>query len=129
MAYLTTGTNPSPIISAKAGNEIAGGAFTAVEFNTDGDVITAAGTNAPVGILAADNDDVQKGDVVSVQVSAIGYWRAGAAFNAGDLLTADAEGDAIKATAGKFILGVALEEATGKGTVVSVQITKSGYAV
>ena len=46
---------------------------------------------------------------VTVQVKDISKWKAGGDFAAGDFLTSDANGAAVKATTGKFILAVALE--------------------
>lgn len=121
--------NPSPTIIAPVGAEITSGSFTAVAFDGNGAFITAKKNSVPVGILVAEEDEViAVGDEVTAQVKDISVWKAGAAVAAGALLTADDEGLAITATAGSFILGVALESADAKGQVIKVQITKSGYA-
>ena len=57
----------------------------------------------------------------------IGKWVAGEAIAVGDELATDATGKAVKATDGAFIVGIALSAAAKAGTVVSVQLTKSGY--
>lgn len=57
----------------------------------------------------------------------IGKWVAGEAIAVGDELATDAAGKAVKATDGAFIVGIALSAAAKAGTVISVQLTKSGY--
>ena len=87
------------------------------------------GSDIPAGLLIAETDkDVAVGDDVTVQVKDIGLWQSGGTFDAGDPLASDDTGCAVKAAAGKFILGFALEASTAAGQPVSVQITKSGYA-
>jgi hypothetical protein len=56
------------------------------------------------------------GDVAPVQ--------AGGAFNAGDRLTSDSDGQAIASSgAGQFIIGVALQAALGIGSIVTCRIS------
>lgn len=119
----------SPTIIAPAGATITSEPFTAVAFDNAGAFITAKKGSIPVGIIVADEEDVIAiGDEITAQVKDISVWKAGAAFATGALLIADNEGLAVTATAGDFILGVALEAADAKGQVVKIQITKSGYA-
>lgn len=121
--------NPSPTVIAPAGDAITSGPFSAVAFDESGAFITAKKNSVPVGILVAEEDEViAAGDEITAQVKDISVWKVGAAVAAGALLTPDDEGLAVTATAGTFILGVALEAATAKGQVIKVQITKSGYA-
>lgn len=51
---------------------------------------------------------------------------AGAAIAAGDLLTTDATGKAVTAAAGNFILGRALQAASGSGIVISALLLPAG---
>jgi len=91
--------------------------------------LTNAGINvagagvAAVGLLT---DDPEAGQYGSVQVREQGSWIAGAAFNAGVLLTPDAQGRAVAAAAGDYVLAVALEASGGAGQVVSVEIVHAG---
>ena len=81
-----------------------------------------------VGLLIPETEDsVAAGDDVTVQVKDIGLWTVGAAVDAGALLMSDANGKAVAATAGKFVLAQALEAATAAGQVIHVQIIKAGY--
>lgn len=125
--YIGTSINESPVISGIAAADIADGAMLAVTLSTDG-IKPATDADVPVGILIAETDDIKQGDTVTVQVKDIGLWKVGDAVAAGDLLAADAAGKAIKAAAGKFVLGQALEAATAADQVIRVQIIKAGYA-
>ena len=121
--------NPSPTIIAPAGAEITSGPFTAVAFDNTGSFITAKKGSVPVGILVAEEDEIiAVGDEITAQVKDISVWKVGAAIATGALLTPDNEGLAVTATAGDFILGVALESVDAKGQVIKIQITKSGFA-
>lgn len=127
MVFNGTTINPSPTIALTAGAEIKGGPFTAVAIS-DGAAVQATDALVPVGITIAEtSEDVKAGDVLTAQIKDIGVWKGGAEFKAGDPLASDANGLAVKAAAGKFILGYALEDCAAKGQPVRVQITKSGY--
>lgn len=119
--------NDSATICAPVKTEIKTGPFTAVAL-VSGGAVPCNDTLVPVGLTIAETPNVVPvGDDVNVQVKDIGAWKGGAAFTAGDPLASDATGLAVKATAGKFILGVALEDCSAKGQTVKVQITKSGF--
>jgi hypothetical protein len=128
-SYNGTVINDSPTIIDKAGAEITTGPFTALAYK-DGALVAATAALVPFGITTAEMEDrVPAGEDVTIQVKDIGAWKAGAAFARGAALASDANGCAVTAAAGKFILAFALEEATAAGQVVRVQIAKAGYAV
>lgn len=86
-----------------------------------------AGANV-LGLSLFTNDAAaDAGSSLTIQVKDIGKWIAGGTIAAGDELATDATGKAVKATDGQFIVGIALSAAAAAGTVVSVQLTKSGY--
>lgn len=127
--YNGTIINPSPTIIAPAGAAITSGPFTAVAFDANGKFVTASKTSVPVGILVAEEDEaIAAGDEITAQVKDISVWKSGAAVAAGALLASDANGKAVTATSGDFILAVALEAADAADQPIKVQITKSGYA-
>lgn len=127
--YIGTSINESPVIAGIAAEAITAGSMLAVTMGADGVKKVAAAGAAAVGLLIAETDDaIAAGDTVTIQVKDIGMWKVGAAVAAGDLLAADANGKAVKATAGKFILAQALEAATAADQVIRVQIIKAGYA-
>lgn len=119
--------NDSATIVMPAKAAVTGGAFTAVSAASGG-VSPCTDALIPMGVTIAETPaNVSVGEDVHVQVKDIGMWKGGAAFAAGDPLASDAEGLAVKATDGKFILGFALEDCAAKGQAVKVQITKSGF--
>ena len=77
--------------------------------------------------LFTNDENVEAGGSLTVQVKDIGKWVAGEEIAVGDELATNAEGKAVKAANGAFIVGTALSAATKAGTVISVQLTKSGY--
>lgn len=119
--------NDSATICAPVKTEIKTGPFTAVALASGG-AVPCTDTLIPMGLTIAETSAVVSvGTYVNVQVKDIGLWNGGAAFAAGDPLASDATGLAVKATAGKFVLGFALEDCSAKGHTVKVQITKSGF--
>ena len=119
--------NDSATICTPVKTEIKTGPFTAVALGSGG-AVPCNDTLVPVGLTIAETPNtVPVGNDVNVQVKDIGVWKGGAAFAAGDPLASDATGLAVKAAAGKFILGFALEDCSAKGQTVKVQITKSGF--
>ena len=127
--FIGTSINESAVISAKAGAAISNGAMLAAAMGSTGtvSVVGTAGAEA-VGLIIPETDaTIASGDDVTVQVKDIGLWIAGAAVNAGAMLMSDANGKAVTATAGKFVLAQALEAASAAGQVIHVQIIKAGY--
>ena len=128
MSYFGTTINDSPTIAGKAAAALSGAAFLAVKYNSDGNIALAstAGENV-LGLLGAEEGDHAAGDTVSVQIKECGLWKAGAAVAAGAELATNAAGKCITATAGAFILAIALEAASAADEVIQVQIVKAGY--
>lgn len=125
--YIGTSINESPVITGKASAAIPAAAMLAAAMDADG--VTVAGDGAPaVGLIIAETDDVAAGDDVTIQVKDIGLWKVGAAVAPGALLASDANGKAITAAAGKFIVAQALEAATAADQIIHVQVIKAGYA-
>lgn len=128
MSYNGTVINTSPTIVDKAGAAITSGPFTALAYK-DGALVTCNASMVPFGITVAETEaSVAKDADVTIQVKEIGLWKAGGEFAKGAALTSDANGCAVAAGAGKFILAFALQEATAAGQFVRVQIVKAGYA-
>lgn len=120
--------NETATLAFAVKSDLTGGAFTAVKFSDTG-VATAGDGDIPVGILTAEHElPIVAGDEVTAQIKGISLWIVGENVSAGDLLTVGADGVAMKATAGKFILAQALMNGT-TGEAIQVQIIKAGYAV
>ena len=86
-----------------------------------------AGVNV-IGISLITNDEViEMGADITIQIKDMGKWVAGEKLCAGDELTTDANGRAVKAAAGNFITAVALSDAQKAGSFVKIQLIKAGY--
>lgn len=128
MGYVGISINESAVIARKAGADLRGAGGKAVKFDADGAIILCATKGElAAGILLLDSDEANTGDGVTVQVKDIGKAIAGGVINAGAEVTADAGGKVIAAVATNNILGIALQKATGDGSIIDIQITKSGY--
>ncbi len=126
--------NQSPTIVEKAGAEIADVRNLIMKYDTNGDVVLAtAGTDIPVGIaiIEAGYNDITgntsgkaaKGDDIDILVKDMGVVLAGAAIKKGQEVTAGAGGKAAVASAGNYVLGIALESVS-EGEYCMIQITK-----
>ena len=121
--YMSSQINQSPTITAPAGAELTGVHGLLLKFDTDGNVVAAGAGEKAIGIaIITNNENVEKGEDVDIQIKDIGLVKAGAAFKKGAELAADASGKAIEATAGQFVIGTALRAATADGDLVSIQI-------
>lgn len=96
-------------------------------------VLATAGTDFPVGVAiieAGYNDisgvesgKVKAGEDVTVQIKDIGFVLAGAEIKEGQEVTAGADGKAVVATSGNFVLGIALNSVAA-GDYLEIQYIK-----
>ena len=122
--YFGTSINESPTIIMEAGAKLEDVQGIALAITAGKLAKPSAGANV-IGLSLFTNDEnVEAGGSLTVQVKDIGKCEA---IAVGDELATDAAGKAVKATDGAFIVGIALSAAAKAGTVVSVQLTKSGY--
>ena len=126
VTFIGSTINESATVTFKAKAELKGNQGLALALNEGKLELPAAGANV-LGLSLFTNDDAKAGDSLPVQVKDIGKWIAGGAVAAGDELAVDAAGKAVKAAEDQFIVGIALSAAAAAGTVISVQLTKSGY--
>ena len=115
--YIGTQINQSPTITEKAGAEIADARCKIVKYDENGDVVLAASGEVAVGITiiedgvdditGAESGKVAKGDDVTIQIKDIGLVKAGAAIAKGAEIASDANGCAVTATEGNFVIGTA----------------------
>lgn len=125
--YFGTSINESPTIVLPAGDKLENARCIALVIK-DGAVMKPEAGAHVIGLSLIETDEtVEKGMDVDIQVKDIGKWVAGAEIAVGAELAADAEGRAVPAKAGDFIVGVALSSAAAAGTWVKVQIIKAGY--
>ncbi|MCM1559650.1 MAG: hypothetical protein NC123_08900 [Butyrivibrio sp.] len=125
--------NQSVTIVEQAGADIADARNRILAYDEDGNVVLAAdGSAVLVGIAlieAGVNDisgvesgKVSAGDDVDIQIKDIGYILAGGDIAKGEEVTA-ANGLAVKAEAGNYVVGIALS-AVSKDEYCRVQIAK-----
>lgn len=125
--YIGSSINDSPTIVLPAGDKLENARGIALAVKDGAAVKPEAGAHV-IGISLIETDEtVEKGIDVDIQVKDIGKWTAGEEITVGAELAADAEGRAVVAKAGDFILGVALSNASEAGTWIKVQIIKAGY--
>ena len=132
--YTTSGIQESVTITKPAAADIADVRGRAIALDNNGNAVVASDATKPIigiGLLTAgasnklDGTDgaVKAGEDVDIQVTEMGYGKAGAAITAGAQLTTDATGNLIPATATGYVVATALESAAS-GAFVFVQITK-----
>ena len=126
--FFGTTINESATIIRPAAAAIDGAQGIALALGATGLTKPSAG-DPVIGLSLFTNDDgVAEGAELTVQVKDIGKWIAAEAFAAGALLATDANGKAVAAKSGDFIVAQALTASTASGDVVTVQIIKAGYA-
>lgn len=125
--YFGTSINESPTVILEAGAKLENVQGIALAITAGKLTKPSAGVNVLGLSLFANDENVEAGGSLTVQVKDIGKWIAGEEIAVGDELATDADGKAVKATEGAFIVGTALSAATKAGTIISVQLTKSGY--
>lgn len=125
--YFGTSINESPTIVLPAGEELTNARGIAVAVKNGAVVKPAAGAHA-IGITLIETDEtVEAGTDVDIQIKDIGKWVAGEEITAGTELATDAEGKAVAAKEGDYIIAVALNNAAEAGTWIKVQIINAGY--
>ncbi len=125
--YFGSSINDSPTIVLSAGDKLENARGIALAVKDGVAVKPEAGAHVIEISLIETDEMVEKGMDIDIQVKDIGKWTAGEEITAGTELAADAEGRAVAAKAGDFILGVALGNASEAGTWMKVQIIKAGY--
>lgn len=125
--YFGTSINESPTIVLPAGAKLEDARGIALAISGGKVVKPAAGAHV-IGLSIIETDEtVEAGRDVDIQIKDIGKWTAGEEIAEGAELTTDADGRAVAAKAGDFIVAVALGSAEKAGTWIPVQIIKAGY--
>lgn len=124
MTYLATSINESPVIVEKAGAAIADVRGKAVKFDTNGAIVLAGAGEAAIGVGIMTNDEnIEKGHDVHIQIKDIGLVCAGAEIKKGAKLSADASGALITASNGEAV-AIALDAAAAAGVYIKAIILK-----
>ena len=125
--YFGTSINESPTIVLPASEKLENARGIALSVQ-DGAVVKPTAGAHVIGISLIETDEiVEKGGDVDIQNKDVGKWVAGETLTIGTELATNAEGKAVAAKAGDFIVGMALSNATKAGTWIQVQISKAGY--
>ncbi len=125
--YFGSSINESPTIVLPAGAKLEDARGIALAVSEGKAVKPAAGAHV-IGLSVIETDEtVEAGRDVDIQIKDIGKWAAGEEISVGAELATDADGKAVAAKAGDFIVGVALSGAAKAGTWIKVQIIKAGY--
>lgn len=125
--YFGTSINESPTIVLPAGDKLENARGIALAVKNGAVIKPAAGAHV-IGLSLIETDEtVEKGMDVDIQIKDIGKWVAGEEITVGTELATNAEGKAVAAKPGDFIVGVALSNASAAGTWITVQIIKAGY--
>lgn len=131
--YIGTQINQSPTIVEKAGAAIEDARGKIVKYDAGGNIVLATKGDVAVGITIMEdgaNDitgeesgKVAEGEDVTVQIKDIGLVKAGGAITKGAELASDANGCAVVATAGNFVIGTA-KTAASSGEYCHIIINK-----
>lgn len=125
--YFGSSINESPTIVLPAGDKLENARGIALAIK-DGAVVKPEAGAHVIGLSLIETDEtVEKGIDVDIQIKDIGKWVAGEEITVGTELATDANGQAVAAKGGDFIVGVALSSAAQAGTWIRVQIIKAGY--
>lgn len=125
--YFGTSINESPTVVFPAGEKLEAARGIALAIKDGAVIKPEAGANV-IGISLIETDEVvEQGDDVDIQIKDIGKWVAGEEITAGTELATNADGKAVAAKAGDFIVAVALSNALSEGTWIKAQIIKGGY--
>lgn len=121
-----TQINQSVTIVEKAGADIADCRNRIMKYDENGNVVLAtAGTDIPLGVAlieagyndisGAESGKVKTGDGVDIQIKDIGFVLAGGEIKKGQEVAAGADGLAVAATTGNYVLGIALNTVAANG--------------
>ena len=129
MNYFGASINTSSVVAETAGAVIENGAFCAVKYNENGNVVLCdTEGELTTGVLLAETaQKINIGSDVTIQIKDIGLCKAGAEIKKGQEVMVDTQGRVIPATAGKFVMGYAMTNATAENEIIEVDIRKCGY--
>lgn len=123
--YMTNQINTSATITEKAGAVITDPRGLFLKYDASGNVVPAstAGEKVIGMAIITNSENIAVGQDVDIQIKEIGIAKAGATIKKGDEVMAGSDGKAAVATAGKFIVGTALEDAVS-GQLFFMQVSK-----
>ena len=129
MNYFGASINTSSVVAEAAGAVIEKGAFCAVKYDENGNVVlcNTAGELIAGILLPETTEKIVDGEDVTIQIKDIGFCKSGAEIKKGQEVMTDTTGRVIPATAGKFVIGYAMGNAIAENEIIEVDIRKCGY--
>ena len=122
--YMTSQINTSPTIIEEAGAAITDVRGKFVKYSTGKVILASTAGEAVIGVgIITNSENIPSGGDVTVQVKDIGLALAGGSIAKGAEIATDANAKAVTATAGDFVIGVALE-AAASGDMFYFQMVK-----
>lgn len=118
--------NTSNQFSLPADADLSARQYRGVILSADGEAALAGA--APRTIQGILQNDPLAGEAASIQHSGVSKAEAGGVVTLGDLLTTDADGQFVLAAGGQHVHAIALEAATGAGSVIPVLLGYRGTA-
>lgn len=106
------------VITREAGQDLSSNQFRFLDLSADGQVDPVGAGAAAIGVQQNDPDTA--GYATSIAIQGVSRTEAGGSVTAGDEVAADTDSRAVTAGSGDVTLGVALEDASGAGSVIPV---------
>lgn len=132
--YIGSQINESPTIVEKAGANIADGRNLLYKYDDNGQLVPAGAGElvAGIGLIESGYNDVTGveagkvvvGDDLTIQIKDIGLVKAGGAIKKGAEVASDANGKAVEAAEGNYVIGIAQDKAEADGDFIYIAITK-----
>lgn len=107
-------------LSVEASADLSASQYRYMVVNASGQLAAASAGAKADGILQ--DKPAAAGRAGSLGISGVSKVEAGAAFTAGDDLAVGTSGKAVLATTGDIVVGRAMEDATGDGSIVPTRI-------
>lgn len=134
MNYIGSQINDSPTIVEKAGADVTDCRNLLYKYDNNGQLVVAGAGDlvAGIGLIESGYNDVtggesgkvKAGEDLTVQIKDIGLVKAGGAISKGAEVASDANGKAVAAADGDYVIGIAQDKAEADGDYIYIQITK-----
>ena len=107
-------------ITLEASGDLSSNQFYFVDADSSGQASVVGDGADAIGVLQ--NDPDTQGHAASVAIAGVSRVECGASVTAGDDVSADTNGRGVTSASGDVVLGKALEDASGAGSIIPVLI-------
>lgn len=104
-------------ISLPTATDLSSHLYCAVTVDGNGNAVLPAADGVAIGVL---QNNPKSGQTAAVRVEGVSMMVASAAVTAGQLVTVDANGEAVPAATGNYVIGIALDSVAAAGEQISV---------